>query len=117
MPPRPPTISVTSRYPSFDNDCGEARIFDCSTNSVENLFIPPNVTWIGPDDNEVPVGGDSNPMINPQTGQLIFSDITSTNSGQYVCRAIVTISVANISDHFDEATTSVNTNGKSINFC
>ena len=79
---------------------------------MENLFIPPNITWIGPDGSEVPVGGDSNLMINPQTGQLIFSDITSTNSGQYVCRAVVSISVANILEHFDEAMTSVNTNGK-----
>ena len=112
LPPRPPTISVTSRYPSFDNDCGEARILDCTANPVENLFIPPNITWIGPNGNEVPVGGDSNPMISPQTGQLIFNDITSTNSGQYVCRAVVSIIVANISNHFDDATTSVNTNGK-----
>ena len=51
-------------------------------------------------------------MISPQTGQLIFRDITSTNSGQYVCRAVVGIPEANILDHFDDATTSVNTNGK-----
>ena len=81
-------------------------------NPVENLFSPPTITWLGPDGNEVPVGGDSNPMISPQTGQLIFSDITSTNSGQYVCRAAVNISVAKILNHFDDTTTNVNTNSK-----
>ena len=112
LPPRPPTISVTSRYPSFDNDCGEARVLDCMANPVENLFIPPNTMWIGPDGNEVPVGGDNNPMISPQTGQLIFSDVTSTNSGQYVCRSVINISEANISSHFDDVATNVNTNSK-----
>ena len=84
----------------------------CTANPVENLFTPPTITWIAPNGREVPTGGSSNPRINPQTRQLIFSDITTTNRGTYLCRAVVNIPEAQIVNHFDEAATNVNTNGE-----
>lgn len=101
---------MTSR--GLSNGCGEARVLNCSANPVENLFSPPNITWIGPDGYEVMTGGDSNPMIKPQTGELVFNDITSANSGSYVCHAVVNIPVALIFNHFGDATITVNTDSK-----
>ena len=82
---------------------------DCTANPVENLFTPPTITWIAPDGMEIPIGGSSNPRIDPQTRQLIFSDISATDRGLYMCHAVVNIPEAQIVNYFDEAT--VNTNG------
>ena len=112
LPPYPPTISVILRYPYFDNNCGEARIFNCTASTVENIFSHSNITWIDPDGQEVPAGGSNNPVVNPRTKQLIFNDITSRNSGAYVCRAVLNIPEAGIFDHFDDATILINTNSK-----
>ena len=49
-------------------------------------------------------------MINLQTGQLTFSDITTTNKGLYMCRAVINISEAQIWNHFDDVAAIVNTN-------
>lgn len=94
------------------DDCGEVRVLNCSANPVENLFNPPSITWIGPDGYEVLAGGSNNPMIIPQTGELVFSDITSNNSGPYVCRAVVIIPESQIFNHFDDATIIVNSKSK-----
>ena len=99
-----------SRHSSPDGGCGEARILNCTANPIVNLFIPPTVTWINPDGREVSTRGDSNPMINLQTGQLTFSDITTTNKGLYMCRAVINISEAQIWNHFDDVAAIVNTN-------
>ena len=83
---------------------------NCTANQVENLFSPPTITWIAPDDTEVPTVESSNPRMIPQTGQLIFSDITSNNRGQYTCRAVVNIPQAQIDSYTDANTVQVNTN-------
>ena len=111
LPSRSPTIAVVSRHPSFDDGCGEVMILGCAANPVENLFTQSTVTWIAPNGTEVPTGGSSNPRIDAQTRQLIFSHITTTNGGAYTCRAVVNIPEAQIVNYFDEATTTVNTNG------
>lgn len=85
---------------------------NCSANPVENLFNRPSITWIGPDGNEVLSGESSNPMIGPQTGELVFSSIAGTKSGLYVCRAVVNISESQIVNHFDDTTITVNTDGE-----
>ena len=83
---------------------------NCTANQVENLFSPPTIIWFAPDGTEVPTVESSNPQMNPQTGQLIFSDITSNNRGQYTCRAVVNIPQAQIDNHsFGEDTVQVNT--------
>ena len=112
LPPRSPTVTVVSRHTSSDGGCGEARILNCTANTVDNLFIPPIVMWIGPNGSEVSARGSSNPMINPQTGQLIFRDVTTTNKGLYICRTVINISEAHILNHFDDTATNVNTNGE-----
>lgn len=111
LPPSVPTITVSSRHLSSDG-CGEARILNCSANPVENLFNPPSIIWIGPDGDEVTPGESSNPMISSQTGVLVFSDITSSNSGLYVCRAVTNIPESQIINHFDDATIIVNADSK-----
>ena len=75
---------------------------NCTANAVENLFVSPIISWIDPDGNEVSSQENSNPMFNPDTGQLTFSDINANNSGLYVCRAVVNISEAQIFNHFDK---------------
>lgn len=100
LPPDAPTITVISRHL---DDCGEARILNCSY-PVDNLFNPPTVMWIGPDGKEML---DSDPAIRPLTGELIFSDITSNNSGLYVCRTVVNIPESQIFNHTDDATVSI----------
>ena len=111
LPSHPPTITVVSRHPSPDDGCGEVMTLRCTANQVENLFTPPTITWIAPNGREVPTGGSSNPRMNPQTRQLIFSDITTTNSGVYMCLAVVNIPEAQIVKYFDEAQMSINTLG------
>ena len=109
LPSRPPTITVVSRRPSPDDGCGETMTLGCTANQVENLFSPPTITWFNPDGNEVPTGGTSNPRIDRQTRRLIFSDITTTNRGTYMCRAVVNIPEAQIVNYFDTVTTEVST--------
>ena len=82
---------------------------------MEDIFTRPTITWIDFDGREVPVGGSSNPVVNPQTKQLVFNDVTSRNSGVYVCRAVLNIPEAGISNHFDDAITLVNTNSNELN--
>ena len=102
---------MVSRHSSLDDGCGEVITLDCTVNPVENLFTLPTIKWIAPDGSEVLTRGSSNPRIDPRTRQLIFSDITATNRGAYMCRAVVNIPEAQIVNFFDEATTNVNTNG------
>ena len=86
---------------------------NCTANQVVNLFIPPTITWIAPDGREVPIiGGEGSiptPAVDPQTRELIFSDITTSNRGTYTCRAVINITEAQIVNYFDETTTEVNT--------
>lgn len=109
LPPRPPTITVMSRYPDPDTDCGEVIILNCTANPVENLFAPPIIIWIGTNGNKVSAGGSSNPSVDPQTRQLIFSD---TIPGTYVCRAVINITEAQIVNFFDETAINLNNNGR-----
>ena len=111
LPPRPPNISVVSRHPSPDDGCGEVMILNCTANSAKNLLTQPMITWIAPNGNEVAAGRGSNPTVDPQTRQLIFSDITTTNRGIYMCRAVINIPEAQIVNHIDEATVTVSMNG------
>lgn len=109
LPSRPPTITVVSQRQSSDG-CGEAMILNCSANQVERLFTPPTITWISPDGSEVhAIGEGSNPAVNPQTKELIFSDSIASNTGTYTCRAVVNIPEAQIVNYFDEATVEINT--------
>jgi hypothetical protein len=71
----------------------------CTASQVENLFSPPTIVWIAPDGSEVPTVESSNPRMNPETRELIFSDITANSRGQYTCRSVVNIPEAQIHNH------------------
>ena len=86
---------------------------NCTANQLSNLFSPPTIIWIAPDGTEVPTLESNNQRMDPQTGQLIFSDITLNNRGRYTCRAVVNIPEAQINNYFDAATVQVNTNCES----
>ena len=100
LPSRPPAISIVSRH-QLDG-CGEVMTLNCTATQVENLFSPPTIVWIAPDGSEVPTVESSNPRMNPQTRELIFSDVTANNRGQYTCRSIVNIPQAQIDDYTDK---------------
>ena len=85
---------------------------NCTANQVENLFTLPNISWIDPDGTEVPTVETNNRRMDPQTGMLIFSDITNKNRGTYSCRAVINIPEAQIFNHFDQSTVEVNTDGE-----
>ena len=82
---------------------------NCTANQVAGLFSPPTITWRAPNDAIVSSDSSSNPRMDPVTGQLIFSDITTDNSGRYTCQAEVDIPLALINSYIDMNTTKVNT--------
>ena len=82
---------------------------NCTANQVAGLFSPPTITWRDPSDVTVSSDSSSNPKIDSVTGQLIFSEITSGNSGTYTCQAVVDIPLALIDGYIDMDTTEVNT--------
>ena len=85
----------------------------CTATQVENLFSPPSIVWIAPDGSEVPTIKSSNPRVNPQTRELVFSDITPNISGQYTCYSVVNIPEAQIDDYvFGTDTVQVNTDSE-----
>ena len=84
----------------------------CTAYQVENLFSPPAITWIAPDGSEVSTVESSNRHSDPETGELIFSDVTSNNNGRYTCRAVINIPEAQIDNYYDEATVQVHANGE-----
>ena len=88
---------------------------NCTANQVPNLFSPPTITWIAPDGREISAVESSDQRIDPQTGHLIFNDITTNNRGTYTCRAVVNIPAAQIDNYYDEATVQVNTNCEWLN--
>ena len=84
---------------------------NCTAHPVErNLFSPPTIVWFAPDGTEVPTAESNNPQMIPQTGQLIFSDITRNNGGQYTCHAVFNISQVQIVHYTDANTVQINTN-------
>ena len=85
---------------------------NCTANQLPNLFSPPTIVWIAPGGSVVPTMESNNPRMNPQTGQLIFSDITTNNRGQYTCRVVINIPEAQINNYFDAATVTANTSCK-----
>ena len=91
---------------------------NCTANQVENLITPPIITWIAPDSSEVPTLREGSTtrvaVVNPQTKQLIFTDLMASSRGAYTCRAIINISEAQIDNHFDETSIEVNTARKSL---
>ena len=98
---------MVSRHSS--DECDEVMTLNCTANQVANLFTPPTITWIDPDSIEVPTLESSNPRMDSRTGQLIFSDITTSKRGTYTCRAVVNIPDAQIVNYFDKATVEANT--------
>ena len=86
---------------------------NCTANQLPNLFSPPTIVWFAPDGTEVPTVESNDRRMDPQTGQLIFSDITPNNRGQYTCRAVVNIPEAQIDNYLDADTVQINTNCKS----
>ena len=90
---------------------------NCTANQVDNLFTPPTITWRGPDGTPVPTEGGSDPRVDPETRQLIFSDINSGNEGTYTCQAVVNIPQALITNYIDTDTTEVNTKCKAKFIC
>ena len=103
---------MASRSPPPDGGCGEARIINCTDNQVENLFAPPDIRWRDLNDRPVPTEGGSNPRVDPETRQLIFTNITESNSGRYLCEAVISIPEAQIVEHIDAGTIDVNTNSE-----
>ena len=83
--------------------------FTCTATTVDNLFTPPRIEWRY-NGNVVPDSG--NPQMNSTTGQLIFSNITNENSGDYTCRAIVSIQESDIDNHYNETSTAISTDSK-----
>lgn len=84
----------------------------CTANQVENLFSSPTITWIAPDGREISAVESNDRRIDPQTGYLIFSDITISNRGIYSCLAVVDIPEAQINSYIDVNTVEVNTSCK-----
>ena len=103
---------MASRGSSPTDGCGEVTTLNCTANQAENLFSPPTISWIAPDGRNVPIDEGSNPRVDSQTKQLIFSGITPTNAGSYMCRATVNIPEAQIVNYFDEATIIASTSGR-----
>ena len=91
--------------------CSEARNFTCTATTVNNIFSPPTIEWWY-DGNRVPLSG--NPRMDSATGQLIFDDIITDNSGDYTCRASISIPEADIDNHYNETTTAISTDSKTI---
>jgi hypothetical protein len=83
--------------------------FTCTATTVDNLYRPPRIEWrYG--GSAVPDSG--NPRMNSTTGELIFSSIMTENSGDYTCRAVITIPESGIDNHYGEASTTINTASK-----
>ena len=108
LPAHPPAITVATRGPSSDTECRQIMTINCTADLVENLFALPIIAWRNPSGGEVPVGGGSNPRVDPQTRQLIFSGINESNAGTYTCLAVLNIPEAQIVDHVDMDTIEVN---------
>ena len=87
----PPTVTIASRQPSADG-CGEVRILNCTTELMDGFITTPSISWIAPDGTSVSTEGRSNPRLDNQTKQLIFSDISAASPGVYMCRLGVGIS-------------------------
>ena len=81
----PPTVTVASRQPSTD-ECGEARILNCTTELVDGFIMTPIISWIAPDGTSVSTEESASPRLDSQTKQLIFSDTAAANFGEYMCR-------------------------------
>ena len=82
----------------------------CTATAVENVFHLPTITWFYEGS---PLSNSSNPRTNPRnTGQLIFDGITHNNSGEYRCRASLTIPEAGIENHYREMTSVVTKESK-----
>ena len=81
----------------------------CTANLVEGLFTAPTIVWIDPSGNRVPTGENHNPNVDAETRNLVFSDVTLNNRGEYTCRSVVSIPEALISNYSDESTISINT--------
>jgi hypothetical protein len=103
-----PSIAITA-HSAADDRCSEAMTFTCTATTVDNLYHPPRIEWRY---GGSPVGDSSNPRMNSTTGQLIFSSIMNENSGDYTCRAIITIPESDINNHYGEASTTINTASK-----
>ena len=87
----PPTFTVASRQPSTDG-CGEARILNCTTELMDGFITMPSISWVAPDGTSVSTERSSNPRLDIQTKQLIFSDTSAAISGEYRCRLSIGIS-------------------------
>ena len=85
--------------------------FTCTATTVDNLYTPPTIEWRY---RESAVPDSGNPQMNSTTGQLIFSDIMNENSGDYTCRAIISIPDSGIDNHYGETSTTVSTDSKPI---
>lgn len=84
----PPTVTPSSQQPSPDG-CGQAMVLNCTTELVDGFVTTPTVLWVGPRGSAVSIEEEANPRADPSTFQLIFSNITTANSGNYVCNVIV----------------------------
>ena len=104
-----PSIAITARATA--DGCSEARNFTCTATTVDNIFTRPTIEW-RVRGNRVPSTG--NPRMDSATGQLIFDDIINSNTGDYTCRADITIPAADINSHINETTTTVSTDSKPI---
>ena len=84
----------------------------CIPNQLENLFSSPIIIWISPDGREITTVENNDRRMDPQTGYLIFSDITINNRGIYTCHAVVDIPEAQINGYIDADTVKVNNSCK-----
>ena len=83
--------------------------FTCTAATVDNLFTPPRIEWRY---EGIVVPDSGNPQMNSTTGQLIFSDIMNEDSGDYTCRAIISIQESGIDNHYSETSTVISTDSK-----
>ena len=85
--------------------------FTCTATTVDNLYTPPTIEWRY---RESVVPDSGNPRMNSTTGQLIFSDVINENSGEYTCRAVISIPESGIDNHYGETSTTINTDSNLI---
>ena len=92
--------------------CGEAKTLTCTATTFDNVLARPTISWLF-GGNPVP-SSVSDPVMNSSTGQLVFIDISSSNIGEYTCRASLTIPEAGIVDLVNQTATTVSTDRKNL---
>ena len=104
----PPTVTVGSREDG-DGLCSKTNSLNYAINQTYyGIDTEPVFSWLAPDGSAVSSEEGTNPHVDVQNRQLIFSDITTVRSGVYMCQ----ISVA--SNNMARTSVYINSNGKGM---